>query len=202
MRFQPKPSFPGQDRSAAGNTVTPMTGQPSRQRKGGYTFIEVLISLIVVAVVFGSIINGYLSTSTRGQWTAYSLAAQSLGLQTIEQARSATWDTSDNVNQIVQMTLNNSSGDGVTVPMTGYTTNILDVPWKGNNAIWATNYITIKPIYENNDNTLKVQVYIIRVDTVWPFNAWGGFNLKYYTNSVGAILAPDNRTPTGLGVGS
>ena len=201
MRFQPKPSLPGHEPSAAGNTVSPMTDRPARRRKSGYTFIEVLISLIVVAVVFGSIINGYLSTSTRGQWTAYSLAAQSLGLQTLEQARSGVWDIALGKNEITQMTLLNASGDGVSTPLTGYTTNVLDVPWKGNNAIWATNFITIKTIYENNYSTVPVQVLIIRVDTVWPFTAWGGFHLSYYTNSVGMIVAPDNRDPSTLGVG-
>ena len=62
-----------------------LASQPAvsrRARRGEAAFIgtfwEVLIAIVIVAVLFGSIINGYLSTAVRAQWTAYSLAAQSL----------------------------------------------------------------------------------------------------------------------------
>ena len=47
--------------------------------------MEVMLSLIVVAIVFGAIVNGYLSTAIRCQWTAYSLAAQSLEASSLYQ---------------------------------------------------------------------------------------------------------------------
>jgi hypothetical protein len=175
----------------------------SRRREGGFigSFWEVLLAVVIVAVTFGSIINGYLSTAMRAQWTAYSLAAQSLGLQAIEQTKSATWDISTGKNEITNLTLMGSSWNGTTKTYSGYTTNILDVPWKGTNYILATNFITIRTIYANNDSSVPVQVQIVRVDTVWPFTDWGGFKLCYYTNSVATFIAPDNRDPITLGVG-
>lgn len=172
-----------------------------RRAEGGFvgSFAEVLIAVVIVAVLFGSIINGYLSTAIRSQWTAYSLAAQSLGLQTIEQAKSAVWDISLGKNELTNMTLINRSWNSGTLTLTGYTTNILDVPWKGTNFVMATNYVTIRTIYENTDATVPVQLQVVRVDTVWPFSDWGNFQMLYYTNSLCAFIAPDNRDPSTLG---
>ncbi len=118
--------------------------------------MEVLIALIIVVMVFGAIISGYLSTAIRGEWTGYSLAAQSLGLQTIEQARSASWDIAMGKNQITNLTLISRSWNASTLTLTGYKTNILDVPWKGTNAIFVTNYVTVRTFYENNSSTVPV----------------------------------------------
>ena len=161
-----------------------------------------LISVVIVVVTFGSIINGYLSTAKRSQWTAYSMAAQSLGLQTIEQAKSAAWDIATGKNELTNMTLMGASWDAGTLTYSGYTTNILDVPWKGTNYVLATNYVSIRLLNENNNSSVPVQLHIIRVDTVWPFTAWSGNTLNYYTNSLSAYIAPDNRDPITLGVGN
>lgn len=190
------------DRNGAGHASEPVTGLVSARRiKGGFTLMEVLVSLIIVAMVFGAIINGYLTSAIRGQWTAYSLAAQSLGLQTIEQTRSAVWDIGSGNNEVTNLALIHPQLSGVsgsTFTFTGYTTNILDVPWKGTNAILATNYVTIRMFNENN-SSIPVQLQMIRVDTVWPFTAWGKFSVKYYTNTVATLMAPDNRDPASLG---
>ena len=103
-------------------------------------------------------------------------------------------------NELTNMTLLNSSWNSSTLTLTGYTTNILDVPWKGTNYVLATSYITIRTIYENIDGTVPVQVQVVRVDTVWPFSDWGNFQMLYYTNSLCTFIAPDNRDPSTLGV--
>ena len=169
-----------------------------RQRKGGFTFMEVIIALFIVGLIFGAIINGYLFSAKRGQWTAYSLAAQNLDLQIIEQARSAKWDSS--ANQLLLIPLLGSYYDSTTKTYTGYTTNILDVPWKGTNAVMATNYVSIRMFTANlySDPNMP-QLQMIRVDTIWPFTAWGKFSVNYYTNTVCTLIAPDNRDPTTLG---
>ena len=81
--------------------------------------------------------------------------------------------------------------------MTGYTTNIMDIPWKGTNYVIATNYITIQSIFENGTSNPWVQLQSIRVDTVWPFDGWG--NGQTYTNTICTCIAPDNRDPASLG---
>ena len=162
------------------------------------TFMEVLIALLIVVMVFGAIINGYISSAIRGQWTGYSLAAQSMGLEAIEQARSAKWDAT--TNELLNLNVFSPYYNPTTQTFTGYTTNILDVPMKANNPILATNYISIRMFNENNDpNPNMPQLQMIRVDTVWPFVGWSKFSLTYYTNTVCTLIAPDNRDPTTLG---
>lgn len=162
---------------------------------------EVTIAFVIVAIMFGVIINGYVVAAKRSQWTGYSLAAQSLGLQTVEQLRSAVWDPGQPGKQIDATNMNllnktfTPSGAGWT-NFTGYTTNILDVPWKGTNYIVATNYVMMRVTKLAYNPNITVQ--IVRVDTVWPFTAWKNFTLQYYTNTICTLLAPDNRDPSTL----
>ncbi len=173
--------------------------QPNGKRAGrparvaGMTLAEVLISMVIVALVFATILNCYLVGAKRAQWSGYSLAAQSLSVQCLEQARSAVWDIAMNKNELTNMTLLAKAYDASTLTWSGYTTNILDVPWKGTNYLVATNFISIRLIYENNLTNVPVQLQLVRADTVWAFNAWGNFDVRIYTNSTCTYLAPDNR---------
>jgi hypothetical protein len=200
MRLKIKSSSSRHNRSTGGKPAAPALVSPAQRGMAGMTFMEVLIALLIVVMVFGAIINGYISSSIRGQWTGYSLAAQSMGIQAIEQARSAKWDTG--INQITNLAVFNPSYNSSTVTFTGYTTNILDVPIKSSNPIVATNFISIRMFNENNSSTIPVQLQMIRVDTVWPFVGWGKFTQTFYTNTVCTLVAPDNRDPATLGATS
>jgi prepilin-type N-terminal cleavage/methylation domain-containing protein len=141
----------------------------------GFTLAEVLMSLAIAGVIFGGVISAYIQASYRSEWSGFSLAAQSMAVQQLEQARAATWDIS-------------------TVPTRNEITNvpaltaaILDLPVSGTNFIWATNYMTIKSIPITN--TVGATIYMVRVDTAWPFT-WAG-RQRYYTNSVADYFAPD-----------
>ena len=117
-----------------------------------------------------AIINGYVMAAQRAEWSAYSLAAQSLANQKVEQARSCKWDPLGYpaVNEMV------SSNFPTTV-------DILDVPLSTNGAItYATNKTTITDISANPP--LKM----VRVDTTWMFMGRGVF-----TNTVITYRAPD-----------
>lgn len=177
---------------------------PPSVRRGGFvcSFWELLVSVTIVALVFGTIVNGYLISAKKSQWTGCSLAAQLMAVQALEQTRSAVWDTAIQTTEVTNMTLLNKTLtlSGVNWTMTGYTTNILDIPWKGTNCIVATNYITIKSVFANNQTNPWVQLQVIQVDTVWPFDGWGNFSRRVYTNSVYTLMAPDNRDPGSLGV--
>lgn len=167
-----------------------------RRREAGYvlSLTEVLISVVIVAIVFGTIINGYLAGAKRTEWTGCSLAATSLGVQFLEQARSAVWDIANNKNELTNLTLTAKSYNPGTATWTGYTTSIMDIPWKGTNYVVATNFVSIQDIYENNYSGVPVHLQVLRVDTVWPFTGWGSFALKFYTNSICTYIAPDNRS--------
>ena len=123
----------------------------------------------------------------------------------IEQARAATWDAAGNNVQILGLSLinkaTNSSGSG-TWTMTGYTTNILDVPWSSTNYVVVTNFVTISQVFVNGATNPFIQMQMVRVDTVWPFAGWGNFSRGNYTNTVCTLIAPDNRDPSTLGVSS
>ena len=174
----------------------------ARKREAGLTLVEVVVSAAIVALVFGAILNGYIYTAKKVEWTGYSLAAQSAGVQVVEQARSAVWDIARGVNQLTNMALLSSNLNGSTMTYRGYTTNILDVPISGNNVVVATNYISIQQINLSGNTNVQKFIQFIRVDTVWRFTGWGNSSIRYYTNTMGSYIAPDNRDPATLGVGS
>ncbi len=173
-------------------------------REAGFvcSFWELLVAVAIVALVFGTIINGYLISAKKSQWSGYSLAAQAMAFQAVEQARSAVWDIAMQTIEITNMNLTAKSltVSGANWTMTGYTTNIMDIPWKGTNYVVATNFITVQTVFQNGLTNPWVQMQVVRVDTVWPFDGWGNFTRRVYTNSVCTLIAPDNRDPSSLGV--
>lgn len=179
-------------------------GGPKRRglrRVAGLTLVEVLISLAIVALVFGSIIQGYVTSGKMTEWSGYSLAAQSLAVQTLEQVRSATWDPQMNKCEVTNIPLSGASltyaSSGKWTNYSGYQTCILDVPWKSNNYVMATNFVKFKMVsFTSNTN---VQAILARVDTVWQFSGWGYAGSRLYTNTICTFFAPDNIDPALLG---
>ena len=168
-----------------------------RRRRGsaGFTLIEVAISALIVAMVFGGIIMAYEQSGQRVEWTGYSLAAQALAMQTIEQARATVWDPAQTppVNELTNLNLMGAtfvSGPPNYI-LTGFTTNILDVPYQSTNYVMATNYVTISIVNLNGNSNDQEQV--VQVQTVWPF--WIRASNLYITNTVTTIISPDNRAP-------
>src|ERR1035437_8503854 len=69
----------------------------------GFTLVEVVVSLGIVTLLFSGILTAYIQSSRQAEWAGYSLAAQAIGIQQIEQARSAVWDF--NTNQLMNLNL-------------------------------------------------------------------------------------------------
>ena len=176
------------------------TRNPNGRRTGGFTLAEVVISIGIVATAFSGTVLCYSQLARRAQWSGYSLAAQALAIQQIEQARSAVYDPAqeytttnpDGVNQITNIVLLGRVRSGEVV--TGYTTNVLDIPYTGTNYVRATNWVTLKPIPISGGSGLRV--WMVKVDTTWPFR-WGN-TTKIFTNSISTFCAPDNRAPETL----
>src|ERR1700744_3490140 len=108
--------------------------------QAAFTLVEVVMCLAIVALVFAGIINAYIQSGLRLEWTGYSLAAQSLAIETVEEARCSVWDPTQTppVNEItnfMNMTYNSSSQ-----VWSGYATNILDIPYESTNYVMATNF--------------------------------------------------------------
>jgi type II secretory pathway pseudopilin PulG len=167
-----------------------------RKRNSGFTLAEVVTAIGIVAMVFGSMMVAYTQATRRAQWSGYSMAAQALAIQQVEQARSAQWDPSANTNQIFELLTvlqspSTISPSGTTLGgITGYTWTNLDLPSSGSNFVRATNFVIIR-MFTINVSNLPVQIQMIRVDTVWPFT-WRNAT-RLFTNTICTYTAPDNR---------
>lgn len=185
---------------AVGSNVT-IRSNPFRANHHavGFTLAEVVISIAVTGLVFAGILTGYVQSTRRAEWSGYSLAAQALAVQQIEQARSAIWDYSTGTgrNELTNLNLTNPQYDSATKTATGYSWATLDLPYSGTNTVRATNFVTIRMFYFNNVASPPVQLQMMQVDTVWPFTV-GTAAPKYFTNSVATYFAPDNRDPSTL----
>jgi len=175
--------------------LLPQKPNERRRKLAGMSLIEVVMAMGIVALIFGGTIEAYIQSSQRIEWSGYSMAAQSLAQQTIEQARAGLWDPSENppVNEVTKLNLlpYSISYNSANQTWTGYSTNILDVPYSGSNYVVATNFVTIQEISINGYSNVLGQV--IRVDCVWPFGFRPGS--PCFTNTVCTLMAPDNRDP-------
>ncbi len=149
-----------------------MSGTTPKLRNGGFTLAEVVISMAIGGLVFGGILKGYVQVTDRAEWSSYSLAAQSLAMQGVEQARSAKWDplawpAIDQLGttnyQIIEQ---------------------LDVPISGT-PVLATNYISII----NVSTTPPLRQ--LQTDCVWCLPARGASIRGPFTNTVITLRGAD-----------
>ena len=133
----------------------------------GITLVEVVISMGIIAMMLGGIINGYILSAQRAEWSAYSFAAQGFASQGVEQARSTKWDP-----------LAYPPVDEM-LPGTYVKTDILDVPISLV-AITATNYVTVTQI------STSPALRQIRSESVWVLMGRGPF-----TNTSITFRSPD-----------
>lgn len=162
----------------------------------GFTLVEVVVAIAILTMVLCGTMLTYMEASYRAEWSGYSLAAQSLSLMQIEQARSAVWDSSIGKNEITNLCLTNITYNATTKTTTGYTWSILDLPVSGNNTVKATNYVSIRMFYANGVTNPPVQLQMVTVDTVWPFNMFG--RQYYCTNRTATLYGMDNRDDSTL----
>jgi prepilin-type N-terminal cleavage/methylation domain-containing protein len=160
----------------------------------GFTLVEVVVSLAIATLLFGGILSAYITSTRRAEWSGFSLAAQAIGIQQLEQARSGVWDYSINKNELTNLNLRSWSYNATTKIGKGYSTNVLDLPVSGTNITVATNFVTVKML--NLSGLSSVQVQMVTVDTVWPFLGLGG--RRFYTNRTASYFGPDNRDASSL----
>jgi prepilin-type N-terminal cleavage/methylation domain-containing protein len=170
------------------------TASTKPRRQSGFTLVEVVVSLGIVTLLFSGILTAYIQSSRQAEWAGYSLAAQAIGIQQIEQARSAVWDYSINKNELTNLNLLSWTYDATSRVGTGYRTNVLDVPISGTNIVVATNFVTVKIL--NLTGLANAQVQMVTVDTVWPFQSSTG--RRVFTNRTASYFGPDNRDASSL----
>lgn len=184
--------------AASSNAPRRSTSGRATRHASGFSLAEVVISIAVMGLVFVGILAGYIQSARNAEWTGYSLAAQALAIQQIEQARSAVWDfsTGNGRNELTNLFLLNAQYNSSTKTKTGYSWATLDLPYSGTNVVRATNYVSVRMFFFNNVASPPVQLQMMQVDTVWPLRR--GTTLRYYTNTVATYFAPDNRDPNSL----
>lgn len=133
----------------------------------GITLVEVVISMAIIGLMLGGIVNGYILSAQRAEWSGYSFAAQSLASQGVEQARSTKWDplAYPPIDEMLP---------GIYVRW-----DTLDVPISMV-AVMATNYVTITQV------STSPALRQIRADTVWRLMGRGPF-----TNTTVTFRSPD-----------
>lgn len=133
----------------------------------GFTLTEVMVSLVLSVLAFHGILKAYAFTTARSEWSAHSLAAQSLALQHVEAMRCAKWDPR-------AWPAVDEAG------VTNFTSiEVLDVPSSGAPTL-ATNQVSVTTVSANPP------LRQIRVDCIWAFPPRGTF-----TNTIITLRASD-----------
>ena len=161
-----------------------MDGPKPRVLRAAFTLVEVLISIVILALVFAGIIYGYVQANRFAEWSSMSLAAQSLASQGMEQARAAQWNSQEwplptNSCPTDQLWVSNYVGATWTTTLTG-SNYAMDIPSTGA-PFYATNVITITTVQ------ITPPLRMIRSDCIWKFPGTG----KVFTNTDVTYRAPD-----------
>ena len=139
--------------------------------KAAFTLMEVLISVVILAMVMSGVIYGYVQANRMALWSSMSLAAQSYALQGLEQVRSAKWDL-----------WANPAVDIITAPTNFTQIDIMDIPVSGA-PYYVTNYIKLIQI------STSPQLREVWSQCVWAFP----FTRQIFTNTVITYRAPDHQ---------
>jgi prepilin-type N-terminal cleavage/methylation domain-containing protein len=142
---------------------------PVRAARRGFTLVEALVSMAILGLMVTGVVSGFIQSHRTAEWSAYSLAAQSLALQAMEQSRAAKWDPTKS-----------PAADDLVASNFPTTINILDVPLSGTNIVYATNRISIRTV--STDPPLRE----VAVECTWKFP-----NRGLFTNSILTYRAPD-----------
>ena len=146
---------------------TELLKQGRARAQRAFTLAEV--AMAITAMSMAGVVAGYIFATRQAEWSAFSLAAQALATQRLEQTRAAQWEPRQPLDELVATNF-------PTVP-----TNRLDMPISGTNIAYATNFTTITDLKAVVGYPLKM----IQVDCVWSFRQ------RLYTNTIATYRAPD-----------
>lgn len=136
----------------------------------GFTMVEMITAMAIAGITVAGVASGFMQVFVQGQSSAYSLAAHSLALRGMEQARAAKWDPMSNAPNKDELGGN-------------WNTNyfeILDLPMQGNNITYGTNRVSVTTI------STRPPLRQIRVECTWSF-----MNRRVFTNTIVTYRAPD-----------
>lgn len=167
----PAPWFAASGTVPVWAATSPRAGRPAAGRLG-FSLTEVIVAMAMITLTFAGVIYGYLRTADRAEWSAYSLAAQSLAMQGIEQVRGAKWDPQ--AWPVVD-----------DLGVTNFTqVEALDVPVAGE-PVLATNYISVTTI------SVNPPLRQLRADCVWMLRSRRAAIAGPFTNTAVTLRAAD-----------
>ncbi len=145
-------------------------------------------------MVVGGVIYGYTEANRMADYTAMSLASESMAMQGIERARSANWNPTAypmtyGMNGADELGSTNTGGgyvNGLPIGPIFSTIDYMDIPSKGtpdqtNFTSWVTNNVYVTNI------SLNPPLRQFRSDAIWTYPATG----QLITNTVMDLRAPD-----------
>jgi len=133
-----------------------------------FTLVEQLFALLLAGLTIAAVVSGFWQSVQQAEWSAHSLAAQSLAQQAMEQCRAARWDP-------------NGSPSVDQLPETNFLRpDILDVPTGRGQTLIANTRTIVRVISE------VPPLKMIQVQTTWRFG-----NRGFYTNTIATYRAPD-----------
>jgi hypothetical protein len=137
--------------------------------EAAFTMVEAVLCLGIAALMVSGLVTGYMQSVKVAEWSAYSLAANALALQGLEQTRAAKWDP--RAYPASDLLVSANFPDRV---------EILDIPISKTNLVYATNHTTIRTACTNPP------LRFIQVDCTWRF-----VNRGVFTNTIFSLRAPD-----------
>jgi prepilin-type N-terminal cleavage/methylation domain-containing protein len=158
----------------------------------GFTLVEVLVSILILALVLAGICFGYAQANRIAIWCSMSQAAQSFAMQGMEQARAALWNPWD------QYT-NTGYGTEDELPPSANAVftqqDFMDIPMKGlpytststNATYLQTNYVYITAISNCSLGKFYCPLRQITSTVIWRFPFTG----QSWTNTVVTLRASD-----------
>ena len=148
--------------------IAPKTTRHPLQEQG-FSLAEQVVAMAISLILISGVVSGFIQTTRQAEWSAYSLAAQSLASQGLEQSRAAKWDPRGYppTDQLVSSNF----------PIRA---QILDIPLTRSNIVYASNIVTISTV------SLNPPLKMISVQCIWPF-----LERRLFTNTVVCYRAPD-----------
>jgi prepilin-type N-terminal cleavage/methylation domain-containing protein len=168
----PVSSPPAPDTARARPATVPRFPEPSAHREAGFTLTEIVVAVAIIALTFGVVVFGYLRTADRAEWSSYSLAAQSLAMQGVEQARAAKWDPRAWPAVDDLGVTNFDRVEELSVPVAG-------------EPVMGTNFISITTV------SVNPPLRELRADCVWSLKSRPARISGPFTNTAVTLRAPD-----------
>jgi prepilin-type N-terminal cleavage/methylation domain-containing protein len=140
-------------------------GSKAQRDRAGFTLIEVAFAAAIAALVLAGMFQGYNMAGRRSQYSACSLAANTVASRQLEEVISADWQPNEGITTLLGMG--------------GTTSGNLDLPSSQGNTVNCTIVTTVNQISSSPPYAM------IEVDCIWTNPCYGGV----YTNTVSVIRA-------------